>query len=103
MESFIKVRMSLLETDEYDFVVVYHVTNVAIEHGLLEKFWPIITDCVLRTAGTFLYLKPGRPVYFPRTNQLLPRPGLAVNILNGLHRHKIIILMFRAYYFTTYV
>ena len=33
--------------EEYD-VVVYHVTIVAIGHGLLKKFWPF---GVLRTAG----------------------------------------------------
>ena len=33
-------------------VVVYHVTIVAIGHGLLKKFWPIVIVCVLRTAGS---------------------------------------------------
>ena len=33
-------------------VVVYHVTIVAIGHGLLEKFWPLVLGCVLRTAGS---------------------------------------------------
>ena len=34
-------------------VVVYHVTIVAIGHGLLKKFWPcfLVLGCVLRTAG----------------------------------------------------
>ena len=31
------------------FVVVYHVTTVAIRHGLLKKFWPLVIGCVLRT------------------------------------------------------
>ena len=31
-------------------VVVYHVTIVAIGHGLLKKFWPMVIGCVLRTA-----------------------------------------------------
>ena len=31
-------------------VVVYHVTIVAIGHGLLKKFWPLVIGCVLRTA-----------------------------------------------------
>ena len=31
-------------------VVVYHVTIVAIGHGLLKKFWPLVLGCVLRTA-----------------------------------------------------
>ena len=33
------------------FVVVYNVTIVAIGHGLLMKFWPLVIGCVLRTAG----------------------------------------------------
>ena len=34
-------------------VVVYHVTIVAIGHGLLKKFWPfLVLGCVLRTAGS---------------------------------------------------
>ena len=36
-------------------VVVYHatiVTIVAIGHGLLNKFWPMVSGCVLRTAGS---------------------------------------------------
>ena len=35
-----------------DVVVVYHVTILAIGHGLLEKFWPMVIGCVLRTAGS---------------------------------------------------
>ena len=31
-------------------VVVYHVNIVAIGHGLLKKFWPLVIGCVLRTA-----------------------------------------------------
>ena len=33
-------------------VVVYHVTIVAIGHGLLKKFWPMVIGCLLRTAGS---------------------------------------------------
>ena len=33
-------------------VVVYYVTIVAIEHGLLKKFRPLVLGCVLRTAGS---------------------------------------------------
>ena len=33
-------------------VVVYHVTIVAIGHGLLKKFRLIEMGCVLRTAGS---------------------------------------------------
>ena len=32
-------------------VAVYHVTIVAIGHGMLKKFWPLVLGCVLRTAG----------------------------------------------------
>ena len=39
----------------YVVVVVYHVTIVAIRHGLLKKFWPIVIGCVLRTAGSLNY------------------------------------------------
>ena len=31
-------------------VVVYHLTIVAIGHGLLKKFWPMVIVCVVRTA-----------------------------------------------------
>ena len=33
-------------------VVVYHVTIVAIGHGLLKKCWPLVLGCGLRTAGS---------------------------------------------------
>ena len=32
-------------------VVVYHGTSVAIVHGLLKKFWPMVI-AVLRTEGS---------------------------------------------------
>ena len=35
-------------------VVVYYVTIVAIGHGLLKKFWPLLLGCVLRTAGSYI-------------------------------------------------
>ena len=38
-----------------DVVVVYHVTIVAIGHGLLKNFWPLVIGCVLRTAGSQLF------------------------------------------------
>ena len=42
----------LLKHQRYSFhvSVVYHVTIVAIGHGLLKKFWPMMIGCVLRTA-----------------------------------------------------
>ena len=36
------------------FVVVYHVAIVAIWHGLLKKFWPMVIGCALRTAASSL-------------------------------------------------
>ena len=36
----------------FNVVVVYHVTIVAIGHGLFKKFWPLVIGCVLRTAGS---------------------------------------------------
>ena len=33
-------------------VVVFHVTIVAIGHGLLKKFWPLVLGYVLGTAGS---------------------------------------------------
>ena len=39
-------------TTASDVVVVYHVTIVAIKHGLLKKFCPMVIGCVLRTAGS---------------------------------------------------
>ena len=51
-------------------VVVYHLTVVAIGHGLLKKLWPLVLGCVLRTVGKLF-----RPAYFVRTTPLLPHPG----------------------------
>ena len=62
-------------------VVVYHVTIVAIGHGLLKKFWHLVIGCVLRTAGSSIIWKLCRPAYFVRTTQLLPHPGLTVPLL----------------------
>ena len=36
----------LLFEHEQVVVVVYHVTMVAIGHGLLKKCWPLVLDCV---------------------------------------------------------
>ena len=41
-----------IQWTEVVVVVVYHVTIVAIGHGLLKKFWPLVLGCVLRTAGS---------------------------------------------------
>ena len=42
--------------------VVYHVTIVAIGHGLLKKFWPMVIGCVLRTAGSSIILNYADPL-----------------------------------------
>ena len=52
-------------------VVVYHVTIVAIGHGLLKKFWPFGTRLSSTHCRKFNYLKLCRPAYFVRTTQLL--------------------------------
>ena len=44
--------IQLLELIPIHVVVVYHVTIVAIGHGLLKKFWPMVIGFVLRTAGS---------------------------------------------------
>ena len=56
-------------------VVVYHVTIVAIGHGLLKKCWPFVTRLRSAHCREFNYLKLCRPAYFIRTTQLLPHPG----------------------------
>ena len=55
-------------------VVVYHVTNLASGHGLLNNLLPLLISCVLCTAGSSDQILC-RPVYFVRTTQLLPYPG----------------------------
>ena len=54
------VRVHSLEQERL-VVVVYHVTIVAIGHGFLKKFWPIVIGCVLRTAGSFIILNYADP------------------------------------------
>ena len=56
-------------------VVVYHVTIVAIGHGLLKKFWPFGNRLRSTHCREFLYMKLCRPAYFVRTTQFLPHPG----------------------------
>ena len=43
-------------------VVVYDVTIVAIGHGLLKKFWPLVLGCVLRTAGSLIICNYADPL-----------------------------------------
>ena len=53
-------------------VVVYHVTIVAIGHGLLKKFSPfLVLGCVLRTAGNSI-IEVGGQSTFPEAKQELP-------------------------------
>ena len=53
----IKVLISLFDL----MMFRYHATIVAIGHGLLNVFWPMVIGCVLRTEGSFLYFKQCRP------------------------------------------
>ena len=39
------------EPDLYIMLLLFTITIVAIKHGLLKKFWPLVLGCVLRTAG----------------------------------------------------
>ena len=43
-------------------VVVYHITIVAIGHGLLKKLWPLVLGCVLRTAGSSIIWNYANPL-----------------------------------------
>ena len=48
---FLVGHLTVVQTRHLDIVVVvYHVTIVAIGHGLLKKFWPMVIGCVLRNA-----------------------------------------------------
>ena len=41
---------------------IYHITIVAIGHGLLKKFWPMVIGCVLRTVVEYnLFRSPSLP------------------------------------------
>ena len=53
----------------------YHVTIVAIGHGLLKKFGLFGNRLRSTHCREFLYMKQCRPAYFNRTTQLLPYPG----------------------------
>ena len=50
-KEFVTIGDQSCENTVPDVVVVYHVTIVAIGHGLLKEFWPLVLGCVLRTAG----------------------------------------------------
>ena len=43
---------------------VYHVTIVAVGHGLLKKCWPMVVGCVLRTSRSSLILKYTIPLIY---------------------------------------
>ena len=51
-------------------VVVYHVTNVAIGHGLLKEILAFGTRLRSTHCRKYNYLKLCRPAYFIRTTQL---------------------------------
>ena len=54
-------------------VVVYHVSIVALGHGLLKTCWPFGSRLLRSThCREFLLC---RPAYFVRTTQLLPHTG----------------------------
>ena len=44
---------------------MYYVTIVAIEHGLLKKFWPLVKACVLGTAGSSFIWNYTDPLTLP--------------------------------------
>ena len=44
--------VGVYNTGRDSVVVVYHVTIIAIGHGLLKKCWPLVLGCVLRTVGS---------------------------------------------------
>ena len=46
----------------YIVVVVYHVTIVAIGHGLLKKLCLLVLGCVLRTAGSSMICNYSDPL-----------------------------------------
>ena len=54
MEQAPAIDVVAIGLDRYVVIVVYHVTILAIGHGLLKKFWPMVISCVLRTAGSYL-------------------------------------------------
>ena len=56
-------------------VVVYHVTIVAIGHGLMKKFWPFGTTLRSTHCREFNCLKLCRPAYFIRTTIYRHNPG----------------------------
>ena len=70
-----KKKTVIQDETTFTIVVVYHVTIVAIGHGLLKKFWPYGTRLRSTHCRVFNYLKLCRPAYFIKTTQLLPHPG----------------------------
>ena len=61
-----------------DVVVVYHANIVAMNMSRWKKFWPIVIDCVLRPAGSYLIWNYADLL----TTQLLPRPDqIRIHIL----------------------
>ena len=70
----------------YCVVVVYHVTIVAIGHGLLEEILAFGTRMRSTHCREFNYLKLCRPAYFVRTTQKLALifKGLCTSLTLGL-------------------
>ena len=46
----VRTQREVLQVDD-----VVDVTFVAIEHGLLKSFRPVVIGCILRTAGGFIF------------------------------------------------
>ena len=68
----IPTQMSM---DNGHVVVIYHVTLVAIGHGLLNKCWPFGSRLRSTYCREFHDMKLCRPAYFVSTTQFLPPPG----------------------------
>ena len=70
---------------------------VAIGHGLLKKFWPMVIGCVLRTAGSFIIwndYKLYKPLlmkfYFSFCHNLILNNKFflrSINIINNIWYH----------------
>ena len=76
-------------------VVVYHVTIVAIGHGLLKKFWPFGTRLRSTYCREFNYIKLCSLAYFIRTTQqsisitvVTGKPGSLSQLLNTQEMFK---------------
>ena len=44
-----KPEINKVQLTVFDLAVVYHVTFVAVGHGLLKKFWPLVIFEIMQT------------------------------------------------------